>query len=115
MNRPHRAHPAWWAFAVHRASGLALTLFVPLHFWALGTAISGEAALDGFVRWTDNPLVKLAETGLVVLLAAHLAGGLRLLGVEFLPWSPRQKTAVAASAGVALAAGLLFLFNVTAA
>jgi len=115
MNRPHRAHPAWWAFAVHRVSGLALTLFVPLHFWALGTAIAGEAALDGFVRWTDNPLVKLAETGLVVLLAAHLAGGLRLLAVEFLPWSPRQKTAVAASAGFALAAGLLFLFNVTAA
>jgi fumarate reductase subunit D len=115
MNRPHRQHPAWWAFAVHRASGLALTLFVPLHFWALGTAIAGEAALDGFVRWTDNPLVKLAETGLVVLLAAHLAGGLRLLAVEFLPWSPRQKTAVAASAGVALAAGLLFLFNVMAA
>ena len=115
MNRPHRQHPAWWAFAVHRASGLALTLFVPLHFWALGTAIAGEAALDGFVRWTDNPLAKLAETGLVVLLAAHLAGGLRLLAVEFLPWSPRQKTAVAASAGFALAAGLLFLFNVMAA
>jgi fumarate reductase subunit D len=111
MNRPHRTHPAWWAFAVHRVSGLALTLFVPLHFWALGTAIEGEARLDAFVRWTDNPLVKLAETGLVVLLAAHLAGGLRLLALEFLPWSPRQKTAMAASAAAAVAAGVLFLFN----
>jgi fumarate reductase subunit D len=49
-----------------------------------------------------------------VLLAAHMAGGVRLLAVEFLPWSDRQKTAVAASAGFAIAAGLLFLFNVTA-
>lgn len=114
MNRPHRRHPAWWAFAVHRLSGLALTLFVPLHFWVLGTAIGGEAALDGMLRWTDNALVKFAETGLVVLLAAHMAGGVRLLAVEFLPWSDRQKTAVAASAGFAIAAGLLFLFNVTA-
>lgn len=114
MNRPHRAHPAWWAFAVHRASGLALTLFVPLHFWALGTAIGGEAALDGMLRWTDNAFVKFAETGIVVLLAAHMAGGMRLLAVEFLPWSGSQKTAVAASAGVAFAAGLLFLFNLGA-
>jgi hypothetical protein len=30
-------------------------------------------------------------------------------------WSDRQKTAVAASAGFAIAAGLLFAFNVTAA
>jgi len=111
MNRPHRNHPAWWAFAVHRVSGLALTLFVPLHFWALGTVIEGEARLDAFVRWTDNPLVKLAETGLVILLAAHLAGGLRVLALEFLPWSSRQKTAMAASVAAAFAAGLLFLFN----
>lgn len=120
MNRPppafrHRNHPAWWAFAVHRISGLVLALFLPLHFWALGQAIAGEAALDGFLRWTANPLAKLAETGLVVLLAAHLAGGLRILAIEFLPWSPRQKAAVAASAGFAVAAGLLFLFNVGAA
>jgi fumarate reductase subunit D len=107
----HRAHPAWWAFAVHRLSGTALALFLPLHFLALGSAIGGEAALDGFLRWTDSAFFKFAETGLVVLLAAHLAGGLRLLAVEFLPWSPHQKTAVAASAGFALAAGLLFLFN----
>ena len=27
-----RNHPAWWAFLVHRISGLALALFLPLHF-----------------------------------------------------------------------------------
>ena len=34
-----RNHPAWWAFAVHRASGVLLALFLPLHFWALGECI----------------------------------------------------------------------------
>jgi fumarate reductase subunit D len=107
-----RTHPAWIAFLVHRVSGLLLALFLPLHFWALGQAIAGEAALEGFLRWADNPLVKAAETGLVVLLAAHLAGGLRVLALEFLGWRAAQKSLAAASAGVAFAAGLLFLLNV---
>ena len=105
-------HPSYWAFVVHRVSGLALALFLPFHFWALGTAIEGAGRLDAFLRWTDQPVVKLAETGLVVLLAAHLAGGLRLLAIEFLAWRRWQKTALSVSAGVSLAVGLLFLLNV---
>jgi fumarate reductase subunit D len=105
------AHPSYAAFLVHRLSGLALAAFLPLHFWALGQAIEGEAALDAFLRWAERPVVKLAELVLVVLLAAHLAGGVRLLALEFLGWSNRQKSAVAVSAGFAIAAGLLFLLN----
>lgn len=107
-----RSHPTYVAFLVHRISGLLLALFLPLHFWALSRAIQGEAALDGFLRWTDNALLKAMETILVVLLAAHLAGGLRVLALEFLGWRSSQKTMVAASAGVSLAFGLLFLLNV---
>lgn len=107
-----RAHASYGAFVVHRLSGLALAVFLPVHFWALGKAIEGAATLDSFLRWTDQPLVKAAETGLVVLLALHLAGGLRLLVLEFLGWRAWQKTAVAASAGFGLAAGLLFLLNI---
>lgn len=106
-----RRHPTYLAFIVHRVSGLALALFLPLHFWALGQAISGEAALDGFLKWSEQPLVKFAETVLVLLLAAHLAGGARLLALEFLSWPDRQKTAVAVTAGASLAITLLFLLN----
>jgi fumarate reductase subunit D len=112
MDLRPRSHPTYLAFVVHRVSGLLLALFLPLHFWALGTAITGEARLEGFLRWADNPLVKAAETVLVVLLAAHLAGGLRVLALEFLGWRSRQKDLVAASAGIALLAGLVFLLNV---
>lgn len=109
-----RAHSSYAAFVVHRLSAIGLTLFLPLHFWALARAIEGEAALDSVLRWTEHPLLKVAETGLVVLLAAHLAGGLRLLALEFLGWRDWQKTAVAVSAGFSLAVGLLFLFNLAA-
>jgi fumarate reductase subunit D len=101
-----RNHPAWWAFLVHRLSGIALAVFLPLHFWVLGRALQGEAALDAFLRWTEQPLVKLSEWGVVVLLAAHGAGGLRLLALETLPWRDWHKTLLALAAGVTLAAGL---------
>ena len=107
-----RNHSAYWAFLVHRVSGVLLSLFIPLHFWALGQALHGEARLETLLRWTDQPLVKSAETVLVLLLAAHLAGGLRLLALEFLAWRGWQKSLLAAALGATLAAGLAFLLNV---
>jgi fumarate reductase subunit D len=106
-----RNHPAYWAFLVHRVSGVMLSLFMPLHFWALGQALHGEARLESFLRWSDQPLVKFAETALVLLLAAHLTGGLRLLALEFLAWRDWQKSLLAAAAGVTLVAGFIFLLN----
>jgi len=93
---------------VHRISGIALALFLPLHFWALGQALQGEARLESFLRWTDQPLVKFSEWGIVVALAAHLAGGLRVLVLEFLPWCEWQKLLTAAAAVVTVAVGLAF-------
>src|SRR5471030_2512127 len=107
-----RNHPAYWAFIVHRASGLLLAVFLPFHFWALGQALQGDAALDGFLHWAEQPLVKVGEIGLVVLLAAHMAGGVRLLMLEFLAWRDWQKTLLAIAAGVSLEAGLAFALNV---
>ena len=103
-----RAHAAWWAFLVHRVSGIALALFLPAHFLALGTALAGEGSLDAFLRWSEQPLVMMSEWILVMLLAAHLAGGLRILALEFLPWRGWQKTLAALAAGFAVFAGLVF-------
>lgn len=103
-----RGHAGSWAALVHRLSGIALALFLPLHFWALGQALEGAANLDGFLRWAEQPLVKFAEWGIVLLLAAHLAGGLRVLALEFLPWRDWHKGLAAAAMGAALAVGLAF-------
>lgn len=105
---PARNHPAWWAFVVHRLSGLALALFLPAHFLALGTALNGEQALGEFLRWSESPLVIASEWVLVMSLGAHLAGGLRLLALELLPWREWQKTLAALAAAFALVAGLAF-------
>lgn len=108
----HRNHAHYWAFVLHRVSGLLLAIFLPAHFYVLGLAIQGEAAMEGFIRWTDAPLVKAAELILIILLAAHLTGGLRLMALEFIGTGESSKTAVAVGAGISLAVGLVFLFNV---
>lgn len=108
MSAGTNLHVGSFAALVHRLSGLALALFLPLHFWALGHALQGAASLDAFLVWTAHPLVKFSEWGLVLLLAAHLAGGLRVLALEFLPWRDWHKSLAAVAAGVSLAAGLAF-------
>ena len=107
----NRGHASSWAALAHRLSGLALALFLPAHFWALGQALQGEAALQGFLAWTQSPLVKAGEWGLVLLLALHLGLGLRVLALEFLPWHARQKSLAAAACAIALGFGFAFLLN----
>ena len=104
MIRPSRNHPGYWAFLLHRLSGLTLVLFLPAHFLVLGTAIN-ESAFDAAIAWTDRPLVKFGEWGIVVLLALHMTGGIRLLALEFLPWSEGNKARIALSIGAALLFG----------
>jgi fumarate reductase subunit D len=103
-----RNHIAWWTFVVHRVSGVGLALFLPVHFWFLGSALQGELAFDARLEWAEQPLVIAAEWLLVILLAAHLAGGLRLLALEFLPWRNWQKTLATLGAAFAIVAGLAF-------
>src|SRR5262249_13807245 len=105
----HRRNALWVAALVHRLSGLALACFLPLHFLALGLAIDGEARLDGFLKWTANPLVKFAEMGLVFLLAVHMLGGIRVLVIENLPWRGGQKQLATTALVLAGLAALVFI------
>ncbi len=111
MLMPHRRHALFVFFVLHRVSGLLLALFLPVHFTVLSLAVTDRAALDGFLAFTDNALVKLAEMGLVFLLSVHFLGGLRLLALEFLPWRDWQKTLAAAAAAVSAFVALGFLLS----
>ena len=108
----HRGSALWIAAMVHRLSGLTLAIFLPLHFLALGLAIDGEARLDSFLRWSDQPLVKLAEGGLVFLLTVHLLGGLRILVIENLDWHDGQKQLATIAAAVSAVVAFIFLVRV---
>ena len=107
---PIRGHRCGTRISCTDCPGIGLALFLPLHFWVLSLAITDVAALDGFLAFADLPLVKLAEFGLVFLLAVHLFGGLRLMALEWLPWSaPHQKTLAAGAPRRRCLSGVFFL------
>ena len=108
-NTAYRSDRLWLAAMVHRVSGVLLAAFLPLHFLVLGLAIEGEAQLDGFLQWTQMPQVKAAETVLVLLLAIHLLGGLRVLLIENMPWRQGQKRMATLAAVAAVGIAGVFL------
>jgi len=108
-NTAYRGDRLWLAAMVHRVSGVLLAVFLPMHFLVLGLALRGEAQLDGFLQWTKSPLVKFAETGLVLLLAIHLLGGLRVLVIENMPWRDGQKRMATLAAVAAVGIAGVFL------
>src|SRR6478609_4591754 len=55
--------PGFLAALLHRLAGIALAVFLPLHFWALSGALNGADFLGKFLKGTDTPLVKFAEGG----------------------------------------------------
>jgi len=59
----HRSHSLWYAFLLHRLSGIGLALFLPIHFYMLALALTDPAQLDGFLAFTDLLIVKCAEFG----------------------------------------------------
>ncbi len=114
--RGHRNHRLWLAHLVHRISGLALVLFLPLHFLMLSQALRGTAALDDALALADNWLFKIAESGLVFLLAVHLFGGIRLLVLEWVApsstrWTDVHKTLAAGAVALAFGVSMLFLLR----
>jgi fumarate reductase subunit D len=112
MIRASHRQPGFWAALLHRLSGIALAIFLPVHFLALGTALRGVDSLDAFFVATNTPAVKAAECAIVVALALHMTLGLRVLAIEFLSVRERTAAAVSLCLGAAFAVGVTFLFNV---
>jgi fumarate reductase subunit D len=112
MIRASHGQPGFLAALLHRLSGIALAVFLPIHFLALGTALRGADALDGFFAATQAPIAKAAELAIVVALALHMALGLRVLAIEFLNLRERTAVAVGVCVAAASAVGLVFALNV---
>lgn len=111
MMRGTHFRPGFVAAMLHRLSGIALAIFLPLHFIALGTALSGADALQSFLVLTQSTLVRVAEWGLVMALAMHMALGLRVLAIEWLALRERGAALVSSCIAGSAVVGLLFLLG----
>jgi succinate dehydrogenase subunit D len=111
MIRASHKQPSFVAALVHRLSGLALAIFLPLHFLALATALKGADALDSFLRVTRQPLVEFFEFAIVVALAIHMTLGLRVLAIELLDFREKTVAVLSACFAAVFAVGLIFILK----
>jgi fumarate reductase subunit D len=111
MIRTPHLKPGFLAAMLHRLSGIALAIFLPMHFIALGMALGGADSLQSFLGVTHNAFVRVAEWGLVTALGLHMALGIRVLAIEFLAVRERGAIAVSVCVAGSVTVGLLFLLN----
>ncbi len=101
------------AWLLHRLSGVALAVYLIPHFVSVNAARGGPAALDSELAGFASPLFAAAEYVLVLTVAFHLLNGLRIIAIDFLDLSRRQKLlfwlVMAGCAAVFLAASTLFV------
>ncbi len=113
--RSARNHKAYWAFVGHRLSGIALGLFLPVHFYVLGMALEKSDRFDHFIKLADMGAFKFGEWGLVILLSVHMCFGIRLLALELLPWSSTRNARlswITWGAVLSLSVGMVFAAGV---
>jgi succinate dehydrogenase subunit D len=110
MPASHRQR-GYTAAMLHRLSGIALAIFLPLHFLALASALNGAASLDSLLDLTRQPLVAFLEWAIVVALATHMTLGLRVLAVEFFDFRETTLAALSLCLAAVFAVGLIFALN----
>lgn len=79
----------YWAFVLHRASGLVLTLYLLAHLAFLSALYRGPAAYNAFVRMVTQPVALFFDVLLVAAVIYHAFNGARLAVLGFGLGRPR--------------------------
>jgi succinate dehydrogenase subunit D len=111
MMRASHRQPAFIAAMIHRLSGIALAIFLPLHFLALATALNGANAIDGFLALTRQPILAFFEFAIVIVLAIHMTLGLRVLAIEFFDFRENTVVVLTGCLAAVFAIGFIFILN----
>ena len=106
------------SFALRRFTGLALVLYLFLHIWVIGSAISGAETFDARLNFVQSPIFKVAEVALLAAVIYHAFDGIRLLIINWFKVTDRRKSmwyAVFVISAILVIAGgvpiILFMFE----
>lgn len=94
-----------FASILHRVSGAALFLMLPLLIWLLQLSLGSAESFETLKAVTGNPLVKLILFGLLWAFLHHFCMGIRILLIDI--HVGVEKQAARASAKAVLAVSLV--------
>ncbi|MDQ6982411.1 MAG: succinate dehydrogenase, cytochrome b556 subunit [Mariprofundus sp.] len=78
----YRWHITMIASIGHRASGMALILFVPIYLWLLRGMTGSEENFEAVFNWLHSDLGKVSIWLLGVSLVYHFCNGIRFLSID---------------------------------
>lgn len=106
------------SFVLRRLTGVALVLYLLLHIWVIGSAMSGADTFNTRLNILQTDLFKIAEIGLLAAVVYHAFDGVRLLLVNWFKVTDKRKNLFLAvlviSALIVIAGGvpiLLFMLE----
>ncbi|PSQ94788.1 MAG: succinate dehydrogenase, cytochrome b556 subunit [Bacteroidetes bacterium SW_11_64_17] len=86
----YRIRTGMFAWMMHRLTGVGLVVYLIIHIWGL-TALTDPETFNALIAKYHSPIFKVGEFALLVAVAYHAMNGLRLVLIDFLGWSPKQK------------------------
>lgn len=86
----YRVRTGMFAWAMHRLTGIGLVVYLIIHVWGL-KSLSNPETFNALIAKYHSPIFKIGEFLLLVGVAYHAMNGLRIVLIDFLGWSPRQK------------------------
>ncbi|HEV2280757.1 MAG TPA: succinate dehydrogenase, cytochrome b556 subunit [bacterium] len=72
-----------YLFLLHRISGVALILYLPVHIWFTAQRLAGPAAWDATMRVFDRPVFVIGEFLILAAFVFHALNGIRLVLAHF--------------------------------
>lgn len=86
----YKVRTGMFAWLAHRLSGLALVAYITIHVWGL-RSLTDRDAFNHLISGYHAPIFKLGEFLLLAAVLYHAMNGLRIVLIDFLGWSPKQK------------------------
>jgi succinate dehydrogenase / fumarate reductase cytochrome b subunit len=86
----YRIRTGMFAWMMHRLTGVGLVVYLVIHIWGL-KSLSDPETFNALIAKYHSPIFKVGEFALLVAVAYHAMNGLRIVLIDFLGWSPKQK------------------------
>ncbi len=85
----YRGREGYWAWLLHRVSGVAIILFLFLHVLDTSLVGFGQQAYESFVFLYRAPAFRVLEVALAGAVLYHGINGLRIIAIDFIETATR--------------------------
>jgi succinate dehydrogenase cytochrome b subunit len=87
----YRGREGYWAWLLHRVSGVAILLFLFLHIIDTALVGFGPEAYESFVFVYRHPVFRIMEVALAAAVLYHGVNGLRIIVMDFVDEASRAQ------------------------